>query len=115
MVKRLEGDRLERQVFETSRLMEFFTEKELTMQIGHPRRHWPIALLKELIDNGLDAAEKTGNTPEIKVEIGKDYFSVRDNGVGLPADVLRRSLDYNIRVSDKAHYVSPTVASWEMR
>ncbi len=28
---------LERATFETSRLLEFFTEKELTMQIGWPK------------------------------------------------------------------------------
>jgi len=35
--------------------LEFFTEKELQLQIGQPKQCWPIALLKELIDNALDA------------------------------------------------------------
>jgi hypothetical protein len=48
---------LERTTFTTSRAMEFVTEKELQMQIGHDRDLWPIALAKELIDNGLDACE----------------------------------------------------------
>ena len=34
---------LKRTTFETSRLLEFFTEKELQMQIGHPRERWPHA------------------------------------------------------------------------
>jgi DNA topoisomerase VI subunit B len=33
---------------------------------------------------------------------------VQDNGPGLPAATLARSLDYLVRVSDKAHYVSPS-------
>jgi len=45
--------KLERQVFETSRELEFFSEKELMMQIGYDQHRWPIALLKELIDNAL--------------------------------------------------------------
>jgi hypothetical protein len=41
---------LDRSTFEISRELEFFTEKELQMQIGHGRELWPKALLKELID-----------------------------------------------------------------
>jgi DNA topoisomerase VI subunit B len=51
---------LEREVFSLSRLLEFFTEKELAMQISFGRAGWAIALLKELIDNALDACEMTG-------------------------------------------------------
>jgi DNA topoisomerase VI subunit B len=99
---------LERTTFETSRLLEFFSEKELTMQIGQPRWLWPLALLKELIDNALDACDLTGIAPCIIVSVGTDYFSVQDNGPGLPIATLERSLDYLVRVSDKNHYVSPT-------
>jgi DNA topoisomerase VI subunit B len=99
---------LRRTTFETSRLLEFFTEKELTMQIGHQRPFWPLALLKELIDNALDACETAGVAPEIRVAIEPDALTVEDNGPGLPESTLKRSLDYLVRVSDKAHYVSPT-------
>jgi len=99
---------LERTTFQTSRLLEFFSEKELQMQIGYAREQWPIALLKELIDNALDACETAGIAPEIKVTIEEDAFSVQDNGPGLPEETLLRSLDYLVRVSDKSHYVSPT-------
>src|SRR6266852_464178 len=99
---------LERTTFETSRLLEFFSEKELVMQIGHNRSLWPAAILKELIDNGLDACEKAGVSPRIRVCVEDNALVVRDNGPGLPVDTLARSLDYAVRVSDKAHYVSPT-------
>jgi DNA topoisomerase VI subunit B len=99
---------LTRTTFETSRLLEFFTEKELTMQIGHARERWPIALLKELIDNALDACEAASIPPVVDVEVTADAFRVGDNGPGLPAATLTRSLDYAVRVSDKAFYVSPT-------
>jgi DNA topoisomerase VI subunit B len=100
--------RLERTTFEVSREMEFFSEKELQMQIGHGRGLWPVALLKELIDNALDACETTSVAPLVEVEIEDGAFSVRDNGPGLPKETLTRSLDYLKRVSDKAFYVSPT-------
>ncbi|PIU54233.1 MAG: ATP-binding protein, partial [Deltaproteobacteria bacterium CG07_land_8_20_14_0_80_60_11] len=100
--------KLKRATFEVSRELEFFSEKELAMQIGHGRGLWPIALLKELVDNALDAAEAANLPPEVEVEIGDDYFGVRDNGPGLPRETLTRSLDYLKRVSDKVFYVSPT-------
>jgi len=99
---------LKRTTFEQSRLLEFFTEKELQMQIGHPKEVWPIALVKELIDNSLDACETANVAPEIEVFVEKDFITVKDNGPGLPEKVLKRSLDYLVRVSDKNFYVSPT-------
>jgi DNA topoisomerase VI subunit B len=99
---------LHRSTFATSRLLEFFTEEELTMQIGCHRDSWPLALVKELIDNGLDACESAGRAPEITVTVGADRFCVRDTGPGLPQDTLARSLNYLVRVSDKSHYVSPS-------
>jgi DNA topoisomerase VI subunit B len=99
---------LERTTFTTSRVMEFFTEKELQMQIGHSRDWWPIALVKELIDNALDACERAGISPKITIRVEHDAVSIQDNGPGLPLATLRRSLDYLVRVSDKAYYVSPT-------
>src|SRR5438876_9361786 len=99
---------LARTTFATSRLLEFFTESELAMQIGHDRPLWAAAIVKELIDNGLDGCEKAGIPPHIRITIEDDAFSVQDNGPGLPVDTLQRSLEYDVRVSDKAYYVSPT-------
>jgi DNA topoisomerase VI subunit B len=99
---------LDRTTFTTSRLLEFFTEKELSLQIGRGPGMWPIALLKELIDNALDACETAGTPPAVEVTVGPDAFSVRDNGPGLPDETLRRSLDYAVRVSSNSYYVSPT-------
>ena len=60
---------LKRTTFETSRLMEFFSEKELAMQIGSDPASWPLALVKELIDNALDACESAGTAPQITVTV----------------------------------------------
>lgn len=99
---------LNRQTFETSRLLEFFSEKELNMQIGHYRQKWPIALAKELIDNALDACESAGVLPEIAICLDQDSLTIGDNGPGLPVKVIERSLDYAVRVSTNNGYVSPT-------
>jgi DNA topoisomerase VI subunit B len=99
---------LTRKAFETSRELEFFTEKELNLQIGVHKGLWPLALLKELIDNSLDACEGIGGNPEIEVIVTADSMTVADNGPGLSKDVLVRSLDYSTRVSTNAAYVSPS-------
>ena len=104
----MSSHQLNRQTFTISRMMEFFTAKELQMQIGHWPGLWPAALLKELVDNALDACEGTGVQPNIRVVVENDFLTVEDNGPGMPRETLERSLDYAIRVSDKSHYVSPS-------
>lgn len=99
---------LQRETFELSRSMEFFSEKDLTAQIGFPKPNWPVALLKELIDNALDACESANIAPAISLELHRDALIVADNGPGLPLEKLDRSLDYLVRVSDKTGYVSPS-------
>jgi len=100
--------RLARETFSISRESEFFTQKELAMQVGHGREWWPVALIKELMDNALDACESTEVPPQIEIEVAEDGFAVADNGPGIPEEVIARSLDFMQRVSDKALYVSPT-------
>ena len=99
---------LSRPTFETSRALEYFTEKELRMQIGTGPERWPVAMLKELIDNALDACESAGVPPEITVQATPESFSVRDNGPGLPTEIIERSLDYMTRVSTNTKFVAPT-------
>jgi DNA topoisomerase VI subunit B len=104
----MESPTLNRTTHVTDRVMDFFTEEGLRTQIGLDRQHWPLAILKELLDNSLDACESTRIIPEVTVEIGEDYFAVKDNGPGIAADTVTTSLDFSTRVSDKARYVSPT-------
>lgn len=99
---------LTRETFETSRLLEYFTEKELRAQIGLDPEHWPLAILRELVDNALDAAEAAGVAPSIEICTDDDCIVVTDNGPGIPPETIERSLDYLVRVSNKAHYISPT-------
>jgi len=102
------AQQLKRTAFSTDRGLEFFTESELTTQIGYGRDLWPAVLVKELIDNALDACEAVGVAPVITVTLEPDAITVSDNGPGLPASIIERSLDYHIRISDKKGYVSPT-------
>ena len=99
---------LKRTTFTTSRLLEYFNEAELTMQLGTGRAHWPLALARELIDNALDACEGADTPPAITVTVEPGALTVADNGPGLPATTVAAALDYSVRASDKTGYVSPT-------
>ncbi len=98
---------LKRETFVTSRLLDFFSEKELVAQIGHSKADWPLVAIKELIDNALDACEEAGVAPEITVTVAEDSLWVQDNGPGLPAAMVTRILDYGVRVSSREAYCEP--------
>jgi len=104
----LSSDKFRRQTHRTSRVLEYFSEKEIQMQIGVTRKFWPIAIVKELIDNALDACEDANILPRIEVSIDDAEICIKDNGPGLPRKTVEESLDFLYRVSDKSHYVSPS-------
>jgi hypothetical protein len=94
--------------FTVSRLMEFCNKRELTNQTGHGAFEWPLVILKELVDNALDAAEEAEIAPVISVTVKPGSIVIEDNGPGIPAKTIESVLDYSIRVSSREAYVSPT-------
>ncbi|MFH1919782.1 MAG: ATP-binding protein [Planctomycetota bacterium] len=88
--------------------MDFLTERELTAQIGHNITEWPLVVLKELIDNALDACEEAGIPPEIAVTADAAGLSVEDNGPGIPDSTIQAVLDFSVRVSSREAYIGPT-------
>src|SRR5262249_51045588 len=99
--------KLIRTTFRTSREMDFFSEKELVTQTGHNRDEWPLVILKELLDNSLDACEDADIAPVIRVVADAGGISVADNGPGLPEATLKGTLDFTVRTSNREAYVSP--------
>jgi hypothetical protein len=100
--------KLTRVPFAVSRLMEFCTTRELVNQTGHQYREWPLVVLKELLDNALDACEEAGIAPTVSVAAGPGEIVIQDNGPGIPPETIAGILNYNNRVSSREAYVSPT-------
>src|SRR2546422_590529 len=75
---------------------------------GHSYSDWPLVVLKELLDNALDAAEEAEVAPVISVAVDHSSITIQDNAGGIAADTITSILDYTIRVSSREAYVSPT-------
>ena len=100
--------KLTRVPFTVSRLMEFCTRRELINQTGHDVYQWLLVVLKELVDNALDACEEAEIAPMISIAVEDHFVTIEDNGPGIPAKTIEGVLDYSVRVSSREAYVSPT-------
>jgi DNA topoisomerase VI subunit B len=100
--------KLTRVAFRVSRLMEFCTLRELQNQTGHPFYDWPCVVLKELMDNALDACEEAEVAPVISITVERGLITIQDNGDGIKPATIKSILDYTVRVSSREAYVSPT-------
>ena len=100
--------KLKRTAFHTNRLMDYCSVKELISQTGHDVKDWPLVVVKELTDNGLDACEDATIAPEITVTVDQGGITVADNGPGLPESTIEGILDFDVRTSSNWAYVSPT-------
>jgi DNA topoisomerase-6 subunit B len=103
---------MSRTVFTTSRLLEFCTTGELSKQVGFGCEDWLFVALKELVDNGLDAAEEGGIAPEITITVTTACntltLTVTDNGPGIAPGVVARIIDFHTKTSSREAYVAPT-------
>ncbi len=93
-----------REAFTIDRRLEYFSESELTKQIGHAKRHWPLVVLKELIDNAIDNCEENGILPDIEVHVTAESITVTDNGTGIPPATVTGMLDFGKRISSREAY-----------
>ena len=90
------------------RELEFVRPSELSKRMGCDTVLWPRAIIKELIDNSLDAAEEAGVAqPRIEIRIDSDSIEVADNGPGMSTDLVARLCDRNLRTSAREAYPTP--------
>jgi len=91
---------------------DYTTIKGLVSSTGQSQYNFDSVILKELLDNSLDACEAVGTKPEILIGYEyKDGFGVwciADNGSGLNTDTINKIIDFSTRTSDKAAYKSPS-------
>ena len=88
-----------RPILSRSLISDYFSITELPRKLGAEIESLPLALIKELVENSLDACEEAGIKPEIKIcfqEID-DYLvlSVEDNGPGLSAEAVSKITDFS--------------------
>ena len=102
------AQKLERTTFITSRVMDFFSERELVTQTGHGRHEWPLVFVKEMVDNALDACDEAAVPPVVEIACDPSGITVADNGPGLPESTLIRQMDFGVRASNREAYVAPT-------
>ena len=93
---------------------EFLELRALQAQTGQHVDAFGDVVVKELLDNALDAAETASREPVIEIATRTDdnrditFVTVSDNGAGISSDIVTRLLDFDRLVSDKARYRSPT-------
>ena len=93
-----------------NRLSENFTEKGLQSLTGQPPHRWIRYIVKEVIDNSLEATEY----PEITVKLSKNEnnsynLSIRDNGSGITKKIIYAIFkDINAFGGNKRHYKTPS-------
>ena len=92
--KRALNDSRPRPAFSFRRDLEFVRPSELSKRLGCEEDLWPRAIVKELIDNSLDAVEEAGTVrPAIDIRIAEDWIEVADNGPGMSAELVARLCD----------------------
>lgn len=104
---RTASEPVNRETFTTSRRLEFLSVAELEKQSGYTADRWPEVIVKELVDNSLDACEEAGVAPDIEVEIRENAIVVVDNGPGVPATTIAGIVDLDQRVSSRQAYMAP--------
>jgi hypothetical protein len=101
-----------RRFHKDSRTRENFTKEGLTSLTGQSSRRWGRYVVKELVDNALEAVEGTAD-PSITVRLwGEKLYvqavEVEDNGPGIGEEMLRQIADPEAFGGTKRHYALPT-------
>ncbi len=96
------------------RYTEFLSVDDLKLKTGLEKEEFPEFIVKELIDNSLDAVESQPQiiTPEISISIkhfdNKIKIAVSDNGTGISESIIKELVDLEYTFSDKVTYCSPS-------
>ena len=82
-------------------MSDYFSEDELIKKTGIVKSSWDFVILKELIDNALDAIE-----PLSHKKISIDYtmldkrLNIFDNGSGISIDTIKKIYDFQCMLAE---------------
>lgn len=85
--------------------VDYFTEDGLIKQIGLTKEYWNKVIMKEIIDNALDAIEPLNNK---EVHIIQDAYSlgIYDNGNGISCETVKSIYDFSFYISQNRVFVT---------
>src|SRR5262249_51738728 len=107
----------QRTTYAMPRAAEYFSTQGLRAMTGQQPSRFGAVVLKELVDNAIDACEhkdaveayaETGTAPLVQIGWQPDLneacvtLTVADNGVGIPHATVMSILDFATHTSDKA-------------
>ncbi len=96
-----------RELLKTGVGLDWLTADGLVAHTGHAVDDWPVVILKELVDNGLDATDDASVAPEIHIAADAEGITVGDNGPGMTVEAIEAACDFSVRGSTKALVRAP--------
>lgn len=93
----------------TKRNIEYFSTSSLQTLTGLTVERWDNAVIKELLDNALDALDRAGISDKtIKISSNDNSFFICDNAGGIPEQVIDNIYNFDIYTSSKRDYRTAT-------
>lgn len=97
---------MERTISKTPMMVtDYFTEDGLVKQVGFSKGSWSQIVLKELIDNALDAIEPL-KQKHIYIDLSSGALGIYDNGKGIAAETVKDIYDFSNYVSQNRNYIT---------
>lgn len=85
--------------------VDYFTEDGLIKQIGLTKDYWDKVIIKEIIDNALDAIEPL-SSKAVNIVQNESLLGIYDNGNGISCDIVKSIYDFSFYVSQNRLYVT---------
>ena len=85
--------------------VDYFTEDGLIKQIGLTKDYWDKVIVKEIIDNALDAIEPL-NEKEVHIVQSESSFGIYDNGNGITCETVKNIYDFSFYISQNRVFIT---------
>lgn len=90
-------------------IADYFTEDELIKKTGISKNLWDFVILKELIDNALDAIEALSEKKVfVNFEPNHSGLQIFDNGTGISINTVNQIYDFSVYISKNRHFITPS-------